>query len=107
MKIGSSTTHLTISKISLGRATIDSQLKTVIDMLKQQGDNPLPAEDDSILDLWVTQVNEPSVDEFDEDVHNIPGLYQAQTKSMLSWHQTRTRIHNTQNITVRVRALWS
>ena len=53
MKIGSSTTHLTISKISLGRATIDSRLKAVIDVLKQQGDNPLPAEDDSILDLRV------------------------------------------------------
>ena len=100
LKIGSSTTHLTTSKISLGRATIDSRLKTVIDLLKQQGDNPLPAQDDSILDLRVNQVNEPLVDELDEDIHNIPGLYQAQTKSMLSWHQTRTRIHNTKNITV-------
>ena len=100
LKIGSSTTHLTTSRISLGRATIDSRLKTVIDVLKQQGDNPLPADDDAILDLRVNQVNEPKVDEVNEDTHNIPGLYQAQTKSMLSWHPTRTRIHNTKNITV-------
>ena len=100
LKIGSSTTHLTTSRASLSRTTIDSRLKNVLDVLQQQGGNPSPDPEDSILDLRVNEVGELPADEVDEGVHNIPGLYQAQSKNVLSWHQTRTRIHNTASITL-------
>ena len=69
-------------------------------MLKQQGDNPLPTQEDSILDLRLNKVSEPPAEKVDKEVHNIPGLYQAQSKNVLSWHQTRTWIHNTVSITL-------
>ena len=87
LKIGSSTIHLTASRISLSHANIDSRMQEAINVLKQQGGNFFPAEKNSRLDLCVNEVNDDLRDEVNDEVHHIPSLYQAQTKSVISWHQ--------------------
>ena len=95
LKICNSATYLTAGGVSLGRATIDHRIKQVLDAHQDRGRNPHCGQQESILDLRVNGVDAAPPEE-----NVIPGIYHAQTKRMLSWNPTKTRVHNVEKITI-------
>ena len=81
LRLGGSVSGLQPYNAPLGRASIDSRIKAVLDKLKDQGGNPMISGED-ILDLRVNTVNQ------------IPGVNYATNKRPIEWSRTRARVYN-------------
>lgn len=86
LKIADSTCLLSSSDAPLDRPSIDTRIRTVLELLKSQGGNPLLSEKNDVLDLRVNEVH--------EDEAQVPGVLYDTRKKPLQWGTTKVRLHN-------------
>ena len=92
LEIKGEVTRLNHRQVTLTSNTVDSRIHTVLSTLKQQGGNPCPAEDDSILDLRVNAAT-PTV--------NIGNTQYKLRKTPVNYRDTREKVYNKNQITLK------
>ena len=91
LRVGNSSTLLAGAKAAITRRSIDIRTNSVLDKLKEQGGNP-SFDTDDVLDLRVNAIG--------PDPDLVVGVEYNKMKRMITWGDTKTRVHNTSKIFV-------